>query len=171
MTDLWERMSSRPLPTETVYLPADRRAWDAAHAEWEDAAAAVQAAAATGPPPPGLVARRDAAQAAVAALETIEWQITAMPGHRWEDLVGEHPCADGATHGWPFDPAGFLPAALAATAACGGEQLSVEQWRTLLDDVMGQGERTLLFNTVMQVNVSTPIVSAAVGKGSAQTRS
>lgn len=171
MSDLFARMSARPLPVETVPLPADRQEWDVVHAEWEASAAAVAEAAASGPPPPTLVARRQAAEDAMDALETIEWRIQALPGDEWEELIGEHPAVTGATHGWPFEPRTFLPAVLAVTASCEGEQLTEDQWRTLLGGVMGQGERTKLFDAVVQVNVSTPVISAAVGKGSAQTRS
>ncbi|MEV1295778.1 hypothetical protein [Pseudonocardia sp. NPDC049635] len=164
-------MSGRPLPVETVHLPADRRAWDAAHAEWQAAAAAVQNAAASGPPPPALLERRAAAEAAVTELAVISWDIVALPADEWETKIGEHPAAEGAVHGWPFEPRTFLPAVLAETATSGGEALSVEQWTALFAGQLGQAERNQLFDAVVAINAQAPVVSPELGKGSARTPS
>lgn len=169
---LWERLQARALPTETVRFHTDRAAADAAHARLADAAAAVQDALRRGGPSPDQVAERDAAQAAVDDLDVQEWTVRALPPHEWELLVAEHPAHPDATHGEDFDPAAFYPAMLAETvSAADGEQLTAEQWRDLFTGGVGLtlGERNTLINTAIALNLSAPVVSEQVGKGSGRT--
>ncbi|MBN9791294.1 hypothetical protein DMP17_22185 [Pseudonocardia sp. TMWB2A] len=169
---LWERLQARALPTETVRFPADRAAADAANARLVDAAAAVQDSLRRGGPTEDQAAERDAAQAAVDDLAVQEWTVRALPPHEWELLVAEHPAQPGAAHGEDFDPGAFYPAMLAETVtAGGGETLTAAQWAQLFASGAGLtlGEKNTLINTALSLNLSAPVVSEHVGKGSGRT--
>lgn len=166
-----DRLRARSLPTERVSIPADMDAWDAAQRELQEAAAALLDAQRRGDRDEHKhQERRDAAQAAVDAQETIEFVVRAIPPSQWEALVDEYPAKEGASHGWDFHPDTFWSPMLAATVTLEGEPWTVaEQDEMLAAGNLNVGERNTLVNTAIRLNTRT--VGAHVGKGSAQTSS
>lgn len=168
MASLRDRLRARPLPSTTVYLPADpaaatRLEQEAATAEWQ-----LEAARARGSIDVAAERARVAqARAALDGLPTEPVLLRAVAPAEWEALVDMHPATEeqrAAGHTW--NVATFRPALLAASVVPpdGEDPLTDEDWAQLSKDgAIGVGELSALYTAAVNLNWRGP--ASAVGKG------
>lgn len=163
---LFEDLFGREVATEEVPLVLDRAAHTAATRQLEQAQQALVLARDHGEQ--DLAAERAAVAAAREALAAVPVRrvtVHALSAKRWNELVGQHPPADGAKPGAMWNPATFRPAALAECVDPGeGDLLTTAQWATLEESgKVTDGELNTLFFAAVALNASAP--TADVGKG------
>lgn len=170
---LRDRLQQRQIPTTTFHL---RVAFgddaDEARQRWEDAADALEAAKQRGEQ--DLVPLREKVAEAKAAADPFyeKLLLKALLPADFEELITQHPPtgeqreqarARGGEASWNGDT--FVPALLAAcvTGEDPEEALSEQDWAWMLTKgPLTSGEKSLLFNTCLEINDRSPDVH--VGK-------